>query len=199
MGRKVLIVEGKDERILVEYLQSILGLEFEIIDAEGEDNINNQIKKFLTLSGDKIVSLGVLRDANNSPSSIFQGFIDCLRSIKNIEINIPEEIGIFPIGLPKAGIFILPGDSQPGHLEDLLLQTANQEIIECVDLFIKCIKSKDYKLEFKEHKARMKAYLAIMPKHEVSTARSGLKEKYFNLDSPQLGKLKSFLQDFTKK
>ncbi|MFN5538989.1 MAG: DUF3226 domain-containing protein [Candidatus Melainabacteria bacterium] len=202
MSRKVLIVEGYDEEKLIEHLREQLDLDFEIINAKGEDKIHQEIKDALIESGErKVICLGVFRDSNDSSNAAFNGFQSFIIRLKKdySDLEIPTEISSFSDGTPRIGIFFSPGDGINGHLEDLLLQTIDKDLLECIESYTECVESKEKVSNFKKHKIKMRAYFAVVMHDETKpNINKGLENQYFNLDAPQLDELKSFLQEFAK-
>jgi hypothetical protein len=106
-----------------------------------------------------------------------------------------------------AGVFIMPGNSEEGMLEDLCLGTVTDHPVSaCVDVYISCLYdnlehekqdiSKDpYKHYFpkNEAKTKMHTFLASMNKF-VPSLGIAAKKGYFDLDSGILNDIKFFLQ-----
>jgi hypothetical protein len=81
-------------------------------------------------SGDRIIGVGLLIDADlDKKESALMRFEKLKRAIEAeslpFELAFPPSPGIVSQGMPRAGIFVLPDNSNAGTLEVLLLQCAH--------------------------------------------------------------------------
>ena len=103
----------------------------------------------------KLQSLGVIRDADDSPKSALQSVKDVLR---NNTLSCPEFPARFTSKRPRVGIFVLPSGDTSGNLETLCRRSVeNNHKAVCADDYIKCLKKDTIK---SEDKAFAHAYLA---------------------------------------
>ena len=160
----LLVVEGKEDERFFGALIRHMGLEqIQIIAAEGKTQIRSRIRaianapKFVKT----VVSLGVLRDADNNPLAAFQSVRDALEAVGLPSPDHPLEV----VGdRPRVGILILPGDS-PGMLEDLCLASvAEDPAMPCVEQYFECLKQKEIPLPNNISKAKVQTFLASRPK-----------------------------------
>lgn len=189
--KKVLSVEGKDEVNFFDALLKYIRItDFEIRHVGGKENFKNKLPALIRMTGFSDVQvLAVIRDADAGASKAFQ-------SIKNIlkkeGLNPPGRMNQFSNGKPMIGIFIMPGNSDTGMLENLCLKTVqNHPAMECVKAFINCVS----KLEKPPHnmpKAEAQAFLAAMPKITNSVGL-GAQKGYWNFDSNEIADLRSFI------
>ncbi len=189
--KKVLTVEGKDEVKFFNALLKYIGITgFEIRHVNGKGNFKSKLPALVRSSGFSDVQvLAVIRDADADASGAFE-------SIKNIlkkeGLNPPSQMNQFSNGKPTIGIFIMPGNSDTGMLENLCLKTVkNDPAMECVKAFINCVS----KLKEPPHnmpKAEAQAFLAAMPKIANSVGL-GAQKGYWNFDSNEIADLKSFI------
>lgn len=192
--KKVIVVEGKNEikffEALLEYMEIA---DYEIYDVKGKNNFKNEIPALVRTTGFSDVEVfAVIRDADNDANSAFE-------SIKNIlkkqGLKPPTKMNQFSRATDKpiVGIYIMPGNSDTGMLEDLCLRTVEKHpAMICVNSFINCVK------ELNEpprnlSKAKAQAFLAAMPEI-VNSVGIGAKKGYWDFDSEKLNDLKSFLK-----
>jgi hypothetical protein len=107
----------------------------------------------------------------------------------------PKKINYFSNGIPKVGVFIMPGDSDKGMLEDLCLRTVKDHpVMEFIDAFV------NFVLRLEEPprniaKSKGQVFLAAMP-DIVCRVGLGAEKGYWNFNSEELLALKSFLNNF---
>ena len=191
--KKVIAVEGRDE---VNFFNALLKHEgitdFEIRDVGGKQQFKNKLPALVRMSGFADVEvLAVIRDADNDANAAFESIRNILKKEK---LKPPIQISQFSEGTPKIGIFIMPGNSDAGMLEDLCLKTVeNHPVMNCVNPFVDCIS----KLEESPNnmaKAKAQAFLAAMPKLANSIG-VGAQKGYWNFNSEELTDLKSFIDN----
>ncbi|MFQ6120356.1 MAG: DUF3226 domain-containing protein [Methanosarcinales archaeon] len=189
--KKVLAVEGKDEVNFFDALLKYVEItDIEIRDVGGKNQFKNKLPALVKTSGfSEVEVFAVVRDADEDANASF-------RSIKNIlkkeGLKPPTQMNKFSDGKPIVGIYIMPGNSDRGMLEDLCLRTVeNHPAMECVSSFIDCVS----RLENPPNnlaKAKAHAFLAAMPELANSVG-IGAKKGYWDFDSDELTDLKSFL------
>ena len=191
--KKVIAVEGRDE---VNFFNALLKHEritdFEIRDVGGKQQFKNKLPALVRMSGFTDVEiLAVVSDADNDANAAFESIRNILKKEK---LKPPVQINQFSGGTPKIGIFIMPGNSDAGMLEDLCLKTVeNHPVMNCVNPFIDCI-SKLEKSPNNMAKSKAQAFLAAMPKLANSIGVGALKG-YWDFDSEELTDLKSFIDN----
>jgi len=191
--KKVLAVEGKDEVNFFNELLKDTGITgFEIRDVGGKQQFKSKLPALVRMSGfSNVEVLAIIRDANNDANAAF-------KSIKNIlrkeGLKPATEVARFSKGKPKIGIFIMPGNSDAGMLEDLCLKTVeNHPAMKCVNPFVDCI-SKLKESPNNTAKAKAQAYLAAMPELANSVG-VGAQKGYWNFNSEELNDLKKFIEN----
>jgi len=146
-----------------------------------------------------------VRDADDSADNTFQSVIGMLNRHNQPAPKAPGEI-ICSEDI-AAGVFIMPGNSEEGMLEDLCLSTvANHPVSVCVDAYISCLHDnleheetdmpKDpckYYFPKNKAKAKMHAFLAGMNKF-IPSLGIAAKKGYFDFNSEILNDIKVFLQ-----
>lgn len=190
--KKVLAVEGRDEEnffdALMKYL-SITDVEIEVLG--GKEQFREKLPALVKSSGFSDVEVfAVVRDADVDAYAAFESV---RRILQKESSRPPEQMNQFSEGKPVVGVFIMPGDSDEGMLEDLCLRTVKEHpAMACVDGFIDCI----LQLENHPHnmtKARAQAFLAAMPQI-VNSVGIGAKKGYWKFDSDELTDLRSFIE-----
>jgi len=191
--KKVLAVEGKDE---VNFFDALLKHSriagFDIRDVGGKDKFKEMLPVLVKVRGfSDIEVLVVVRDADNDPDAAFDSVRDVLNGQK---LDPPDHMNQFSDGNPRIGVFIMPGNSDTGMLEDLCLKTVEEHpAMECVNAFIDCASGLKYPPKIAA-KAKAQAFLAAMPKI-VSSVGVGAQKGYWNLDSDELDNLRSFIDN----
>lgn len=191
--KKVLSVEGKDEVNFFDALLKYIGItDFEIRHVGGKENFKNKLPALVKMTGFSDVQvLAVIRDADADASKAFQSIRNIL---KKEGLNPPSQINQFSNGKLKIGIFIMPGNSDTGMLENLCLKTVeNHPAMECVKVFIDCV-SKLEKTPHNMPKAKAQAFLAAMPKI-ANCVGIGAQKGYWNFDSNEIADLRSFIDN----
>jgi hypothetical protein len=191
--KKVIAVEGKDEVNFFNALLRDIGItDFEIRDVGGKQQFKNKLPALVRMSGFSDVEvLAIIRDADNDANAAFKSISNILRKEG---LKPAPEVAQFSEGRPKIGIFIMPGNSDAGMLEDLCLKTVeNHPAMDCVRPFANCISE----LEESPNnivKAKAQAFLAAMPELANSIG-VGAQKGYWNFKSEELTDLKSFIDD----
>ena len=197
-ARKVLLVEGLDEKHFFEALLNKLGLRdpsVKVIPVNGTGNFKHQLDALVQGPDFKeIHMLGIIRDADQDPDGAFQSLVDLLR---RHNLDRPSFINTFSEnGTPRVGIFLMPGNNSEGMLEDLCLRSvAATPLMECVDSFMQCAISKTTVLPRIEAKARAHAFLSVMPE-TVGSVGLGAKQGYWDFDHECMATLIDFVQQF---
>ena len=136
---KLLIVEGKDEEGFFGAFLRVLALsEIQVAGIGGKTQISPNLKA-LVKDPDfpKIVSLGIIRDANANPKAAFQSVRDALKAAS---LPIPRQLMRSAPGHPKVAVMLLPPTGRSGDLEDLCLEAVKDEpIMNCVNQYLKCV------------------------------------------------------------
>jgi hypothetical protein len=188
---KLIAVEGKDEVNFFNCLLKDMGFDnYAVEDVGGTRGFNDYFSALVQSSDfSNVDTIIVIRDADESAEKAFE-------SIKNVLIRAnlepPKKINYFSTGVPKVGIFIMPGDSEKGMLEDLCLRTVKDHpVMVFIDAFVKFV----LKLENPTRniaKSKAQVFLAAMP-DIVCSVGLGATKGYWDFNSEELITLKSFL------
>ncbi len=190
---KILAVEGKDEVNFFEALFRCMGInDVQMMDVAGKGNYEKILPALVKTKGfSAVTALAIVRDADISADAAFQSVVNILAKLS---LNFPNQKNTFSSGNPKVGIFIMPGDSNEGMLEDLCLRTsANHPAMKCVNAFGDCV-SKLENPPKNMAKAKAQAFLAAMP-DIANCVGIGAQKGCWSFDSPELNDLKAFLNN----
>ena len=189
--KKVMAVEGNDE---VNFFKSLLehtGItDVEVFEAGGKDQFKNKLPALIRRKGfSEVETLAIIRDAEENAGSAFDSIINIL---KKENLKPPSKVNEFSQGIPRIGIFIMPGNSDEGMLEDLCLQTVeNHPVMKCVEAFIDCVK-KSGNQPGNIAKAKAQAFLAAMPEI-VKSVGLGARKNYWDFNSSVMADLNTFI------
>jgi hypothetical protein len=191
--KKILFVEGDDEYRFFEALLKYLGInrkEIGIYSVEGKDKFKEELPSLVNSPGFKKVGiLAIIRDADDNAEGAFQSIKNIIEKMK---LKTPMKINQFADGKPEIGIFIMPGNSDKGMLEDLCLKTVlNNPAMACVNPFIECV-TKLSEPSKNISKAKAQAFLAAMPEC-VPNVGIGAQKNHWDFSSDVLNDLKEFI------
>jgi hypothetical protein len=193
---KIIVVEGKVEEKFIGALLNFLDIrDYQIFSVGGKCNFKNFLPSLVMTSGFyKVRSLVVIRDADNNAHSAFQSICSIIRRSKaQPPLTLPRGINQYSTGTPRVGIFIVPGNSDNGILEDLFLQTVHgSPSMGCVNQFIGCISVLFVDQPRILSKAKSHAYLSVTRETSNDVGEAALKG-YWDLNSPALDDLRTFL------
>ncbi|MFQ6116040.1 MAG: DUF3226 domain-containing protein [bacterium] len=183
---RILVVEGKDEELFFS------GLINHFLGIGGKDKLRRNLKALKSAPNfAQVVSLGLVRDADENPTAAFQSVRDALRAEK---LPAPEH-PIEPAGYsPQVTIMILPDESTPGMLEDLCLRAvARDPAMHCVEQYFQCLQER-YRipLPHKMSKAKVHVFLASRSEPDRRLGEAA-KAGYWPWDNEAFERLKKFL------
>ncbi|MCK4260312.1 MAG: hypothetical protein KAX49_15150 [Halanaerobiales bacterium] len=165
--KKILAVEGKDEiGFFYGFLEYLKIKDVQVLSVGGKDEFKKKLPALIRIHNfSDVEMLAVIRDADDLATGAFQSIKNILeKRVSGDTIKVPEKENTFSTGNPKVGIYIMPGNSEKGMLEDLCLNTVKDHpAMKCVNSFMNCI----LKLDNPPNnlaKAKVQAFLAAMPK-----------------------------------
>lgn len=167
---KIIIVEGIDEKNVIQwYLDSIHRDDVQLLPIGGKTQLSNNLSllrkapKFETIQ-----SIAILRDADRNPAVAFQSVKDSLTQNGFIPPNTQLQ---FSNGNPRVLVFVLPGETINGALEDILLKSEeNNPIIHCVNEYFNCLKMHQ---QLPDDIGKAKIHTLLASKHEDPAKRVG--------------------------
>ncbi len=189
--KKLLLVEGGDEKNFFQaFLNHLQIIHVQIVSVGGKDQFATRFPRVVKVPGfSQVESLVVIRDADKDAQAAFQSIVYFL---KKHGLPAPERPEEFTQEKPYVGIFIMPGSSEQGMLEDLCLKTVtNHPAMKCVEQFADCVSHLPEPPKVMA-KARAHAFLAAMPKLIESVGRAA-ESHYWDFHSPKLANLRQFL------
>ncbi|WP_447474150.1 DUF3226 domain-containing protein [Vibrio harveyi] len=194
---KVVLVEGNDE---VEFFRAFCNKhqinDVQFIETGGKERFKDELPVILNAPGfEKVISLGIVRDADLSQQSALQSVQSQLRKHSLPEPRVHG--GFANDDRLKVGIFIMPGNRDQGMLESLMLDTVDDHPVkvaaeEYINNLPTLLENTAFKPPKNIYKAKLHAYLAGMKDHKPSLGLAAQKG-YFNLESPALESLKLFV------
>lgn len=196
--KKILAVEGKDEKNFFDKLLGYLGIsDIQIEDVGGKEKFPKRFPALLKTPGffapdetPLVTHLAIVRDKDED---------EALKSVTKIVTDAgltpPTKNTEFSDAVPKVGIFIMPGNKVEGTmLEDLCLKSVETHpAMKCVNEFVTCVsalKSTPRNMS----KAKAQTFLAAQP-DIVNSVGLGAQKNYWDFESSVLDELKDFLQN----
>lgn len=186
---KLLLVEGRDEEEFFNaFLKHLNIIDVQVAGIGGKYNMRPRLK---ALSKDKgfvqVASMGVVRDADTNPQGAFESIKDALITAG---LPHPERALKQAQGPPKVIAMIMPSHERQGALEDLCLDSVNDDpAMVCVNDYFKCLGNGPQKLP----KAKVRVFLSS---REDPTLPLGIaaRKGYWPLGSNTFSTIIQFLQ-----
>ena len=122
-GPCVLLVEGQDDRHVVEHLHwKCFGAKppFDVVDKEGYSRLCDAIEPELKVPGRQV--MGIIVDANDDPESRWRAVTERVRRVRpEIKFGDPAPCGLVVGGEPRIGIWLWPDNELTGEIEDFVV------------------------------------------------------------------------------
>ena len=190
----LILVEGKDEINFFNALLKHMGItSFEVIQSGGKERFRTLFPGIVKTTGfkQKVKKLLIVQDADQNEAASFESIVSLVRREKLIS---PPKVNEFSKGSPSVCIFLMPGNSETGMLEDLCLKTVETKPgMRCVKTFVECVSAFDEGQKPRNMaKAKAQVYLATLPKIQNSVGIAALKSTW-DFDSPELDEIKSVI------
>ena len=190
---KLLIVEGRDEECffcaLIEHLRID---DIQVAGIGGKDKLRVNLKGLIKdPEFRKVISLGVVRDADADPASAFQSVRESLR---DSGLPNPKKPLFFTQGLPRVAVMIIPSHKQKGALEDLCLEAVCEDpALICVDQYFACLAQHEIDQAKNLSKAKVRVFLASRKDPTLPLGISA-QEGYWPFNNKAFASIKEFLQ-----
>lgn len=190
---KLLVVEGKDEELFFSAAleKHIETRDIQVLPIAGKTRLREYLEG---LKRDahfpEVISLAVIRDADESPVSALQSVHDALKSHG---LPAPEQHGQFTGSAPRVGLFVMPDGKSHGMLETLCMDSVKSRAgSECVQSYLDCLKQNGMRPS-QVDKARAHAWLAgqINPDNRVGEAAQA---GYWDFEDPAFDNLWAFIR-----
>jgi len=191
---KQLLVEGRSDEEFFKALMRNMGIEgIQIQRYEGKNRLRNFIERFRSQSNFKmVVSLGIVRDADNNAKSAFQSVCSALR---NAGLSHPKQPESFEGTKPRIGVLVLPDANTPGMLETICLRSVTDDpAMKCVDEYLNCVQEQLGYLPKTIDKAQVQAFMASRPE-TVWQLGEAAQKSYWQLNHPTFDHVKRFMND----
>lgn len=195
--RKLILVEGDDDKRVLEALLKTLKLDHNIQVLEF-GGINKYREYVRTLPGlpkfRQVESLGIILDADKNAQSAMQRARDGLANAKLPAPKKPLQI-LGP--RPQTSVFVWPDCESPGTLETLCLSSVEDHAeLTCIESFLACIKTETgYEPQNgKREKAKLQSFLATHPKKPFRLIGDAADANVWPWDHPAFDLIKEFLR-----
>jgi len=189
----LLLVEGREDELFFGALVKHLGLQnIQIMGIAGKTNLRRNLKALiLSPRFTEVISLGVVRDANDDPSAAFQSVHDALQAVNLPAPGRPLE----PAGdSPQVTVMILPEEGAPGMLEDLCLKSVGQDsAMLCTAQYFQCLQQEGLTLPDNMSKAKVQVFLASRRKAGLRLGEAA-QAGYWPWDEEAFERVRDFLQ-----
>ena len=192
---RLLLVEGRDESHLlgklIETCFSDNGPRIQVMDIGGKTMLGRNLKA-VALSRPSLRSIGIVRDADASPSDSFKSVRD---SVQQAGYTPPSAHAGFSDASPSIGIFIVPDGNEPGAIETICRRSVqDDEVAKCVDVYMECLTPHNALQSTIPDKTFTHAYLAAT--HDpVARVGEGALQDVWNFQSPAFASLRQFIHD----
>jgi hypothetical protein len=195
--RKLLLVEGRDEEEFFNGLLRSMEIDdIQIIPVGGKNQFSNNLKGLIKDSDfSAIISMGIVRDADDDPKATLQSIGDAL---KQAGLPVPQRVmtKAKQNGSPDVIIMILPNANKRGALEDLCLAAVKEDKAStCVERYLSCLKKKNIAGPKQKwlNKARVRVFLSSKEEPTLSLGIAA-QRGYWPFDHNVFDDVKKFLK-----
>jgi hypothetical protein len=193
-GPVVVLTEGADDALFVVAVAEGCGIsDVQAHVMEGKDTDWRAAVRFVSRHPSfrlRARAMGLVRDADDDPAAAFDS---CAGALQSAALPQPaRDTGVVHDADKTLGIFIMPGDEQPGAMEDLVMGAADAARLECVDQYIECLKRKAVPTPTHQNKGRVQAYLAGLPS-SPKTLAVATQQNLFDWSSDAFEPLRAWL------
>ncbi len=186
-------VEGMDQAYFFGALLRYLGLDGVVWNLKGKSEYKKRLTALKQTTGfeQNVVSLGVVRDADDNAAAAFESVQGALRAA---QLPVPEH-PLEPIGdAPQVTVMVLPGQGEPGMLENLCLKAVEGDpAMVCVNRYFECLKQENVPLPRNRAKANLQVFLASRKKVALRVGEAA-QAKVWPWEGQAFGEVKRFLQ-----
>lgn len=196
-GRCLLLVEGVDEErffgALLSHLKIADPAACQIISAGGNNFHEPLAFVRAAIREARVVSIGVVRDADESTDGAFESVRGALASQ---ELDTPTSHAQFTDGVPRVGVFIMPDGKDRGALESLCQRSIEPDVRSCVQDYLDCLHERvgwgEEKNTAQTDKAFVHAFLASTKRPEARLGE-GAERGDWNLSHEAFRPIRDFL------
>lgn len=189
----LLVVEGKEDELFFTELAKHLGLaHLQVMEIGGKTRLRARLKALFPENRDdeQVVSLGVIRDADDSPEGAFDSVKGALDAAG---LAVPDTTSL-PTGRnPRVSVMILPAPGQKGKLEDLCLRSVMGTCsMTCVEGHFERLKNQCELVPKDISKAKVEVYLGSQETPDLRLGHAAAKG-YWPFDHHAFDRLRCFL------
>lgn len=183
---RLLLVEGNDDmrffEVMIEHCDRD---DIQVLKFDGISKLRGYLSTLVVTPGwDRVVSLGIVRDADNDAES---AKASVRGAVENARLQMDGSAA------PRVSLLVLPDGGHPGMLETLLCGSfADSRLNDCIDEFFACCAERAGVSVRRMEKARAHAYLATREDPHVSVGVAAQKG-YWDLDHPAFEQLRGFI------
>jgi hypothetical protein len=190
----LVLVEGADDQAVIAALVKYLNLDhFQIHDMGGNTDWTNKLSAIALDDSfkDNVWALGLIRDADQNPTGTWRS---CRSAIINCNMIPPNRPGELSVGYPAICVSIVPSTNNPGAIEDVCLDSFNQDRMACVESYFACLDKARSRGSTRPKKSHVQTYLAglIPPVKDLRIAAE--KGNILNFSHSTYDELKEFLR-----
>ena len=204
-AKKLLLAEGKDDYYFFchacKFYRGAQDEDVQVMNFEGNDNLPSFLLDLTIMDRfDEVNTIVIARDAETDAKAAImsiRGPIKHANDEKSADIPIPQKpFEYTQNSTMKTAFMIFPGPQQKdGTLEDLCLLTVeNDPLLECVDGYLECAKSKGERFP-RIHKNKLHCFLAGKNDYAGSPISHAFKAKVWPPDHPALEPFKRIIQE----
>jgi hypothetical protein len=195
---RILVVEGYSDLLFYAEVLEELGVHEKVFIKElgGKAVMKEKLETLVSpgLLGSKS-AIAFIFDADTEPQDTRNSLQNLLSRISGQQIIDAQ----WSDGRPKIGLFIVPGENQPGEIETLVWNSwandeSNSEEKRCIESYIACMRTANATAH-SPPKALIGALLAVKYDEDPRLG-PGARNNKFNLTRPELQTLRAFLTGF---
>ena len=190
---KQLLVEGRDEELF--FRAFLRHLEIDGVQVQGymgKRNLGNFLIELVDSVGfDRVESIGIVRDADDSAASGLQSIQSHLR---NVGLPVPPTFLDSAEDRPIISAFVMPNNAKNGALEALCLEVLQSDpAMDCVAEFFQCVSGVVTDPPKEQDKALIHAFLSSRKDPELRLGEA-VQRGYIPWDNPAFDGLSQFLR-----
>ncbi|HKI35834.1 MAG TPA: DUF3226 domain-containing protein [Gemmataceae bacterium] len=193
MKPRLLAGEGDDEVAFFGALLAYLNIDdIQVEQYGGKQNLSRYVRELRNRPGyERVVALGLTRDADTDCTAAF----DHVRgALTGNQFPAPGPLRRILDGTPRIGVFILPGNSRPGMLEDLCMDSVDGDpALACLTTYFECVLRAAGRQPGNQAKARVHAWLASQTEPDRRLGEAAAKG-YWPWDNSAFNALRDFLR-----
>ncbi len=149
---------GKTFRFFGAFIAHLRLQGVQVVSTEGKAKLRAMLKAITETAPSDLLSVTVVRDADDDPDAAFQSVQDALRAAG---LAVPAAPSLSAGERPRVTVVILPEPGSPGALEDLCLAAIGRDpAVPCMDGFFRCLGEQSLPHPRSMSKARVHAFLA---------------------------------------